>query len=417
MGRWFFILLLAVSVSAHAGQRSGTISESETWTLAGSPWMVSGDVVIQSGASVTIEPGVEVQLGAGASIRVFGELNALGEESQPVGFSSAGGQRWGGLSFEAPNGAGRLVYCDIRNGDDVGNGRIGMVNVMSSAGAVEILNCTFQNWPDNFSRKAVHMEDIENVLIRGCYFGEGANEAVHGSNAAAIVESCTFARRFGYRDAIDIGDTKRPGPVPMIRKNVFLGGDDDAVDLDNCDAIVDSNLIMNCRGGANDPIGVSGDAGAEPLIINNVIVNCENGIGFKNGANITVINNTIINCDRGIWLHQSAAFAQVFNTIIWGRDGQQAVRLEPGSGISVIHSILHGSSVYPGSGNSNQWPAFVDYDGGDYRLAPGSPAISAGLYVEKVSENDFDGNPRTGSIDIGAYVFDELSACCNSLLH
>ncbi|MDP8245450.1 MAG: right-handed parallel beta-helix repeat-containing protein [Candidatus Hinthialibacter antarcticus] len=412
-----FVACLVSGLPCLAAERSGSLSQNETWSLAESPWMITDDLTIEEGATVTIEPGVEVKLGAGVSIEVLGVLNAVGEKDAAISFDRAGARRWGGVSCEEPNGGGRFVYCDIRDGDNVGSGRIGMFNVMGSAYPVEIMNCTFENWPDDFNRKAIHMEDIIDVHISGCYFGEGANEAVHGSNAAALVEYCTFARRYDYSDALDIGDTKRPGPVPIVRKNVFLGSDDDAIDLDNCDAIVDGNLVMNCRGGGNDPIGISGDAGAESIITNNIIINCENGIGFKNGANITVMNNTIIDCDRGIWLHQSAAFAQVINTIIWGRDDQQAVRLERGSGISVIHSILHGSSVYPGSGNSNQWPAFVDYEGGDYHLFPGSPAIAGGASVDDLPDTDFDGRLRRNPIDIGAYVFDEFSACCNWLLH
>ena len=412
-----FSALFAFMLPCFSAERSGSITQNETWSLADSPWVITGNVTIQQGAAVTVEPGVEVKLGAGVSIRVLGALEAAGEKDAMIYFDRADARRWGGVSFDSPNGGGRFVYCVIRNGDSVGGGRIGMVNVMGSAAGVEILNCTFENWPDDFNRKAVHMENISNVHISGCFFGEGANEAVHGTNAAALVEYCTFARRYDYSDAFDIGDTKRPGPVPIVRKNVFLGSDDDAIDLDNCDAIVDGNLVMNCRGGGNDPIGISGDAGAEPIITNNIIINCENGIGFKNGANITVINNTIIDCDRGIWLHQSAAFAQVYNTIIWGRDDQQAVRLERGSGISVIHSILHGSSVYPGKGNLNQWPAFVDYAGGDYRILPGSPAIDGGAAVDGMPGSDFNGSQRGQSIDIGAYTFGAPSACCNWLLH
>jgi hypothetical protein len=395
--------------------RSGTLTTDETWTTADSPVVIPSNVTISEGIEIKIKAGTELRLGERASITVQGRLDAVGHMDHPIVIQSEGNGRWGTLSFEQ-TAAGSLSHCIVNRGSTGSGNRIGMVSVYRCAGAVTISDCTFTNWPDDFNSKAVEIYHSPNVRVSRCYFGEGRNEAVHGVNSPAVVEYNIFARRFGYSDAVDIGNTTNPGPI--IRRNVFLGSDDDAIDLDECDAYVEGNLVMNCRGGNNDPNGISGDQNARPIIVNNIVLNCESGIGFKNGAQITVINNTIINCDRGIWLHQNPTHARVINTIIWGEETQVPVKLEPGSTIDISYSIVQGNDVYPGTGNLNSHPRFIDEENGMYGLSSESPAIDAGWGGEGILPYDFHGNersdisfiPNTGAgiphfIDIGAIEF------------
>ncbi|NIQ40034.1 MAG: hypothetical protein GTN81_15845, partial [Proteobacteria bacterium] len=50
---------------------------------------------------------------------------------------------------------------------------------------------------------------------------------------------------------------------------------------------------------------------------------------------------------------------------------------------------------YPGDGNIDQDPSFVDPDNGDFHLQPGSPCIDAGTdNVQDLPLEDFEGDPR-----------------------
>lgn len=410
------LLMMAVRLESYSETlKSGRIGSDEVWRRIDSPILVNSNLEIPDQVVVKVESGVEIKIDSGIQFKIFGRLVAAGTSDQPIRFTPNRQTRWGAISFES-TGSGLLEHCYFHRGSYAEGNRVGVVNAIRCVAPVIIDSCTFTEWPGEFDSKATEAYHTGAMVIRRCWFGPGSNEAVHGSNAPILVEWNTFAYRSNYSDAIDIGDTKNPGPI--IRYNVFLGSDDDAIDLDDCDAYVEGNLVMNCRGGNNDPIGISGDRDSRPIIVNNVVINCESGIGFKNGADIVVLNNTIVNCDKGIWLHQNPTHATVYNTIIWGREGQRSVVLEPGSTIDVSYSIIQGEDVYEGEGNLNLDPRFVDLENLDFQLLPESPAIDAAHDTDLTPQYDFLNNERvdfmlkenTGIgkipyIDIGAFEF------------
>jgi len=69
---------------------SGSITSNTTWTLANSPYGITGSVQVEDAGVLTIEPGVEVGNGGMttyAEVVVYGTLNAAGTASQKVSFS------------------------------------------------------------------------------------------------------------------------------------------------------------------------------------------------------------------------------------------------------------------------------------------------------------------------------------------
>ncbi|MEM7199482.1 MAG: hypothetical protein AAF628_04400, partial [Planctomycetota bacterium] len=95
-----------------------------TWTLAGSPYCVVGDLTVSRDAfpgSLTIESGVQVRVAPGAQIRVTGTLRGLGTAVQPIVFTGddpAG--RWGGLWFDRAGEQSTLQHCRIERASNSG---------------------------------------------------------------------------------------------------------------------------------------------------------------------------------------------------------------------------------------------------------------------------------------------------------
>ncbi len=89
----------------------GAISTDATWTYSGLPYVLLGDVEIQYGATLTIDPGTEIRFGQGCGLQVHGRLLAAGRPAStgvtalPILFTSAERYTrtrgyWGAINFE-----------------------------------------------------------------------------------------------------------------------------------------------------------------------------------------------------------------------------------------------------------------------------------------------------------------------------
>ena len=101
------------------------------WLTANSPVIIENDLLVSSGASLIIEPGVEVQIGKGASLVVDGSIVALATPDRPVHFTQIGGGDDPRLRWESIIGrAGSVI--DLRNVLITGGGAGGTVLAIQS---------------------------------------------------------------------------------------------------------------------------------------------------------------------------------------------------------------------------------------------------------------------------------------------
>ena len=195
-------------------------------------------------------------------------------------------------------------------------------------------------------------------------------------------------------------------------------------------------LVVNCSMTAND--GTYGGAICMLASASAALVNCliggntatssGGGIFSKSSfpatldlINCTVTDNTSQFSGGGIWV-PSTMEVTITNSILWENVPDQ-INAEA----TVTYSDVEGD--WPGEGNINLDPLFVDRDNGDYRLSPGSPCIDAAdnTAVQKGDDTDLDGDPRfiedpntpdTGLgdcpiVDMGSYEFqDGMTDCC-----
>ncbi|HPI55394.1 MAG TPA: T9SS type A sorting domain-containing protein, partial [Chitinophagaceae bacterium] len=136
-------------------------------------------------------------------------------------------------------------------------------------------------------------------------------------------------------------------------------------------------------------------------------------------TNCTIEGNTAPSGNEGfyfntIWYH----LLNMSNSIVWNHGTAFQSNDFTNTTINIDHSIIQGSSVYPGIGNMNANPQFINAMNGrgtdaiwgtaddGLSLTACSPAINASNTITQ-PVNDITSFPRNGIFDIGAYEFQE----------
>jgi hypothetical protein len=379
----------------------GTLSGAVTLTAAQSPYVVTCDVVVPLGSTLRIEPGVEIRMNGGVEVLVQGQVFAEGSAASPISVVANGG-RWDRIAIDHGGGGGAR-NCVLRHVLLTGGTRL--VDVTDTGSSTVVLeDLTFERW----STLALCWDDAPLLEVRRCRFGlntplaEADAEAVNGHNGGALVEYCTFGRRSGYNDVIDLADASWGGPVPVVRYNTFLGGDDDAIDFDNSDGWIIGNLILDHwpSPGASSQAnggGITGNDGSAPVVMNNIVYRCYHGIGYKNGCQPLLVNNLVLDCHVGFTLYQDdcgepAPSAVLVNNIIWNNRHSETganqnvvlngawfpdyCQTQSNQGSATMsYSIVEGG--WPGVQNLNLDPRIADPEALDFSLLAGSPALDS----------------------------------------
>ncbi len=279
----------------------GTIaSNTGIYVLAGEH-TIDSDVVINPSATVILAAGTTLTLNEGVTLENQGRLIALGKESQPVRVTSLTQYE----TLRLTTGFSAFHYTEFSHGVD-------LVTVENTEDVPQRFDhCSFEHWQD----VALRFVKANGLTVSHSTFGvesdkDAHGECLNGKESSVLIEGCTFGPMTDYADVMDLENC--PGDkVPHIVGNTLLGGQDDGIDLDNCDALVVGNLIQDFwpPDPSNPYKGVNGGGitghNSSPLIVNNIVLRCFHGIGFKNGARPVLLHNTIIDGNIGVSLYRT----------------------------------------------------------------------------------------------------------------
>jgi hypothetical protein len=286
------LLLTCFSASAQTNV-SGGIYVNTTWTLANSPYIMTGSIVVFPGVVLTIEPGVEVRVKVNNQnqslyyLETRGTINMIGQPGALITFKTDSTPNkvsaWSGFSVKnSQGGAINYDYVSISNANEP---------FTYDAGGPANLNlhqCEFkyngQAITSNSQLKA------DQCIFKGNHaavFGYGTYEftqCLFDSNYTAMllypsdlkIDSCTFIRNYNY--GLTLGVLTAQGT--SIKNSTFSY---------NKTAIYTANngVIDNCKFLFND------DAlnNTQYLMVKNSL--------FENNGNAILANvaTTVNNCD------------------------------------------------------------------------------------------------------------------------
>ena len=300
--------------TARATYVEGEITMDTVWSLVDSPFILSGNVTVREGATLTIEPGVEVRFGGRFSIIVNGRLIAKGtfEFNRLIKFTSnkevPEPGDWGALFF---NGTGQspslLENCIIEygtNGTTVADGELTIrssVIRLNSMNGVMVLNG---------SATIEHNSLICNNTASGIYI-LGGNLAVSASNVTFNGEGITLT---GNLTASNINITQniiahnvRGMRFDMenynrenltIKKNRVHSNDYGFYVLTNSSTVITWNYIYN-----NSEAGIFYEQGKHDAHFNDI---------YNNTRGIDVANATA-DATYNYWGHWSGPYHESLN--------------------------------------------------------------------------------------------------------
>ena len=105
----FVLFLISASVSFSQTDVSGAISSDTTWGTSGSPYTVTGNVLVSSGVTLTIEAGVTVKFNSGLYIKNEGVISAVGTSDNKITFESSADSPaksdWEGIRIRSTGGS------------------------------------------------------------------------------------------------------------------------------------------------------------------------------------------------------------------------------------------------------------------------------------------------------------------------
>ncbi|UCG56624.1 MAG: right-handed parallel beta-helix repeat-containing protein, partial [Phycisphaerales bacterium] len=392
-------------VSRSLTDLTGQPTTSFSGTLPGSSTIFSGivhitdDLLVPAGHTLTIQPGSLILIDGvdsgsdGTDIDVRGGIESLGTAAAPVTFTAyTPGENWGELHHVDAEPS-TFQYTNITQAGH--SPRIGHSNsgptIRASGSTFVFDNC---NLTDN-AGKLMHATSGCDLTFRNCLFAR----SIMGpeiSGTALLFEDSWITDMHGQDDNDGIYiHGQQAGQLCTLTRGVAANMDDDGIDTLGSEVTVQDFIVRDCKDKAISVYGgevnidhclvvENNKAPEDPTVATIATKTVEGATAVVNIDHTTIVTwKTPGVVDVGIQSHNKYGVTSgtiiynVTNSIIDATDPVDVQDPYVESDIHIDYSDIF-SETWPGTGNLNADPTFVDRANHDYRLQDVSPCINAG---------------------------------------
>ncbi len=300
---------------------NGFITTDTTWTAANSPYELTGPVCIYEGATLTIEPGVTVNLGI-YYLQVNGTLKAQGRSDNIITFTSD-------ISVSSSYGTKRIAFTPVsvgwdeqtQSGSIIENAAFYSASIFVLDSSPKICNNIFPNARGTSINIGSGSPFVcNNEIISAAYTGTGTGNtgwpslAAHGSptviNNTIVGNGCQFgmtATQTAYVANNIISSCWsgiKAADSATIVGNVIFNSYDTGIVSESNQVTISNNYIADNRhygivgGGiiqkntiANHQIGIKDPFSSITLSYNNILNSSQNSIYLSGTYDIDATNN------------------------------------------------------------------------------------------------------------------------------
>jgi parallel beta-helix repeat protein len=311
---------------------TGVLNTDTTWTKANSPFNLTGPTAVGNGVTLTIEPGVTVNLGT-YYLQVNGTLRAQGSSGDKIVFTS-----------EDTSDISQIVFTSESTSwnEQAGSGCIIENAVINASISITSVSPKISN---NFIRDITASMTDSNVGIAI----SGGSPVISGNH---IIGGVTVSGSAVISDNIITGGMGIYSGSPVISNNNISGGssyfyigrdwerDYDVVAIGSSSPVISGNNITgNSRG-----IGFYETAQSNAVIFNNRIFDCGAGIYLKAGdlSSLIIQGNVLLNNSQGIDAYTSVLQPIERNLIINNTNG---IEIYPSTQLTIRSNTIANNSV------------------------------------------------------------------------
>ncbi len=448
-----FAMTVGLSVSIAGGavvEVSGAISNQTTWVSSNTYHAVS-NVIVASGASLTVAPGTVVKFAPAVSLTIEGEHLSVGEPGhRPSGVLSCIGTASNSIVFTS-------LKDDSFEGDTNEDGPTSPQpgdwrGIIVESPDVDLRHCTVAYAGDGDNQHAsLDIRDVvgESVIIDHCRFILPDAVAIRAAGADILLEYCHFrssvsnmwstpviqvtgtvGRMYGNivtNCQMGIGAN---GCVDLLIASNTVYASSEGIRVENSEILVSGNRVVgtpvnswepscgiiaygcgsntvvsgnHVTGWVSDSGPVDGARGirlgdASCIVISNRIESCESGVSVVQGFDGTVSHNVISNAAYGVYVSDSTNAVIASNAVYASSEG-----------ITVLNSatLVCDNTVQSTQPNSWEFARGIMISGSD-----SNTVVAGNTVVGWVNDSSWDGNSGITLGDTSCMVVSNTIVSC-----